>query len=72
MPEDAKIFEKYRKQAEEIKVKENQANLWKPPEPEINIPVPYISFEHLRPLPDPERFIKDFPDIIEGNTLLKG
>jgi len=47
-------------------LKENNEKLWKPPEPTVDEPVPYISFENLRPLPNPEEFIKKFPDLIDG------
>lgn len=60
------MFDKFRKKAEEQKLKENNEKLWKPPEPTVDEPVPYISFENLRPLPNPEEFIKKFPDLIDG------
>jgi len=66
IPEDAKNYEKFRKAAEEIKLRENQGKLWKPEEPVALVPVPYVSHEKLRPLADLEKFIVDFPDDIES------
>lgn len=65
VPKDAKIFEKFRKKKEEEHKKENQDNLWKPPPPEVNEKVPYIDFEHLRPLKDPEHFVNHFDEICD-------
>lgn len=66
VPRDAKVFDKFRKKAEEEDNKKNQDALWKkPPEP-VNEPVPYINFDHLRQLDDPEGFAKQFPSLVEG------
>ena len=67
IPEDAKNYEKFRKEAEGDKVRENKGKLWKPEEPVALVPVPYIGYEKLRPLSDPEKFIVDFPDDTESS-----
>lgn len=69
VPKDAEAFEKYMKKAEQQKIKENNEKLWKKPEEEHDEPVPYIDFEHLRPLKDPEQFIKEFHKLTEGMIL---
>lgn len=69
VPKDADTFQKYMKKAEQDKIKENNEKLWKKPEEEVDDPVPYIDFEHLRPLKDPEQFIKDFHKLTEGKFL---
>lgn len=70
VPKDAEAFEKYRKKAEQDKIKENQEKLWKRPEPEIDEPVPCIAFDHLRPLDNPEQFIKEFDQLMESRPAL--
>lgn len=70
VPKDAEVFEKYRKKAELEKIKENQEKIWKKPDPEVDEPVPCIAFDHLRPLEDPEEFIKQFANEIEGITYI--
>lgn len=66
VPKDAEVFEKYMKKAEQLKIKENNEKVFKKPVEEVDDPVPFIDFEHLRPLKNPEQFIKDFDKLIEG------
>lgn len=69
VPKDADAFEKYMKKAEQQKLKENNEKLYKKPQEEVDDPVPYIDFEHLRPLKDPEQFIKEFHKLTEGSNF---
>lgn len=54
-----------KKNGEEV-AEQKKAEIWKRPVKHRDEPVPFVSFEHLRPLDDAEKFMREFPDQIEG------
>lgn len=63
-------MQKMRKKNGEEVAEQKKAELWKRPVKPKDEPVPFVSFEHLRPLDDAEKFMREFPDQIEGKLGL--
>lgn len=63
-------MQKQRKKNGEEVAEQKKAELWKRPVKPRDEPVPFVSFEHLRPLDDAEKFMREFPDQIEGKLAI--
>lgn len=63
-------MQKMRKRNEEEVMVKKKEEIWKRPVKPKDEPVPFVSFDHLRPLDDAEQFMTEFPEEIERRFLL--